>query len=718
MFSRFTMPFTMTMKTLLRTLIFLGALLILTNIQAQDFPSVIKLDKVFKSQAKDKSAIRVSTAFNAALPGNSYQLSPDTAEQSISIWDKRDRKSWTKAKYLAMEVLNPNDYMVNVYVHFYLKQDRRTIIRRCAISVGLLPDLPTKMVIPLNYLDAQQIYLPRFARQLKGRFSGGSIRQDEIEDVRITLDPVDKKGFKTKLILRKAELQTTLDNRMPALSAPYIDEMGQPLAKAWPDKMQGTFEHGYYLRQTDTIAKASGTYPLGWSKEGSLLNLKSDATGWFRVGKVRDRWWLIDPNGYAFLSVGVTGVRPQAEAVINGFEELYQKLPEGPDTIRFKRDRNGNKVLSFTEENWHRAYGRNWRPKWDTLTRNLMKQWRFNTIANWSDPAFIKMAEMPYVLPLKAFPRTKRQVYRDFPDVYDPSWKDSCAKFAQQLRPYVNDRNLIGYFLSNEPEWAFSDNNFNLALEMMRVPFRSSYTRKELRNWLINRYRGDAEALSKAWGIKLKQITDLDTTVFSNTIQLSDSGKAELQTFSRLMVDQYLKPVCDAVKEVDPHHLNLGMRYAWISSDLCYHAGQYFDVFTINGYNSPAPPATAEITKRTGRPVIIGEFHFGALDQGLPSTGICGVETTKDRGIAYQHYVENGFARPEVVGIHYFQWNDQPLGGRFDGENYNIGVINVGNLPYHEFTNYVRDANARIYDVARRFYPPANRKARYVPAIY
>ena len=71
-----------------------------------------------------------------------------------------------------------------------------------------------------------------------------------------------------------------------------------------------------------------------------------------------------------------------------------------------------------------------------------------------------------------------------------------------------------------------------------------------------------------------------------------------------------------------------------------------------------------------------------------------------------------------MVGIHYFQWNDQPLGGRFDGENYNIGLVNVGNLPYQEFVNYVRDANQRVYDVARKFYAPANKRARTVPAIF
>lgn len=184
------------------------------------------------------------------------------------------------------------------------------------------------------------------------------------------------------------------------------------------------------------------------------------------------------------------------------------------------------------------------------------------------------------------------------------------------------------------------------------------------------------------------------------------------------MLDKYLKPVCNAVKEVDPFHLNLGIRYAWISNELCYKAGQYFDVFSVNGYNYPGPPETATITAKTGRPVMIGEFHFGAVDEGPAATGIVGVTDQTQRGIAYQYYVEQGFARPEVVGIHYFMWNDQAIGGRFDGENYNIGLVDVGNRPYWDFVNYVKDANYRIYDIARKSYPPATIKAKKAPDIY
>jgi hypothetical protein len=165
--------------------------------------------------------------------------------------------------------------------------------------------------------------------------------------------------------------------------------------------------------------------------------------------------------------------------------------------------------------------------------------------------------------------------------------------------------------------------------------------------------------------------------------------------------------------------MNLGIRYASISSDLCYEASDCFDVFSINMYlEKPDGRIINEITRRTGKPVMIGEFHHGAVDRGLPSTGIWGVASQAERGVAYRYYMEQGAALPSLVGIHLFQYNDQPVLGRFDGENYNIGLVDVCSRPYGEFTDRVRDVNGGIYEVVSGKRKPSSETARTIPAIY
>ena len=47
-------------------------------------------------------------------------------------------------------------------------------------------------------------------------------------------------------------------------------------------------------------------------------------------------------------------------------------------------------------------------------------------------------------------------------------------------------------------------------------------------------------------------------------------------------------------------------------------------------------------------------------------------------------YTENAYAHPGLIGTGYFQWCDQDLTGRRDGENYNCGLIDVTDRPYKE----------------------------------
>jgi hypothetical protein len=98
------------------------------------------------------------------------------------------------------------------------------------------------------------------------------------------------------------------------------------------------------------------------------------------------------------------------------------------------------------------------------------------------------------------------------------------------------------------------------------------------------------------------------------------------------------------------------------------------------------------------RPVVIGEFHFGATDRGMFHPGLVATANQKGRAAAYAHYVESALAHPAVVGCHWFQYVDEPLTGRwFDGENYNIGFVSVTDTPYPELVAAARRVHAAMY---------------------
>ena len=242
-----------------------------------------------------------------------------------------------------------------------------------------------------------------------------------------------------------------------------------------------------------------------------------------------------------------------------------------------------------------------------------------------------------------------------------------------------------------------------------------SFTKKEMAHWLQKKY-GSIQAFNDAWKQNLTDFNALETIIMKD--KPLDDAWNDCMEFTGMMVDHYVATVCKEVKKVDPNHLNLGLRYSWISSELCYRAGEWFDVFSVNGYNNPGPPETEEINRRSGKPVMIGEWHFGSVDRGVPSTGLQAAENQTARGEAYRYYFEQGIARPELIGVHYFQWNDQPVFGRGDGESYCIGFLDICNHPYAELTEQAKVSHERMYRVAAGREQPFNKVIRKVPAIW
>jgi hypothetical protein len=499
---------------------------------------------------------------------------------------------------------------------------------------------------------------------------------------------------------------------LPAVETKVVDRFGQWTARDWPGKVADEAELEA-LNRSLLAQAATAAYPEGWSQYGGWKELQFDATGFFRTHHDGTRWWLADPEGYAYISVGVDCIGANASGVAEGQEDLFAWLPEQGDARPAARGRRGGRSVNFYQQNLMRVFGEAWRSRWEEITIGLLRHGAFNTVANWSDMDFARSSGIPYVLPMGGFPDTRVHLYRDFPDVFAPEYQENARRFASQLEAYKDDPFLIGYFLRNEPTWAFGDNI--IAFEMFGTD-QASASKEAFVRWLEEKYQGDVAAFNQAWGLEVERIAGVGAMTFADSP--SPRATVDFRAFSGILVERYVGIPCDEVEQVDPNHLNLGMRYAWISSDVLYQAGERFDVFSINGYGNPGPPETAEIARRSGKPVMIGEFHFGAVDRGLPATGIQGALDQQARADAYRYYIEQGLARPELIGMHYFQWIDQPIFGRFDGENYNIGIVDICNRPYPELLEAATTTNRRMYQIATGAVPPFDKVIRRIPPIH
>src|SRR5699024_5980835 len=126
--------------------------------------------------------------------------------------------------------------------------------------------------------------------------------------------------------------------------------------------------------------------------------------GFFRTEFDGTNWWFVDPEGYATFSIGMDCMRPYSPMKVSGMEHLIPKLPDKTGIYNEAWDKEH---FDYGIYNLIRAFGEKWYDKWSELNTARLKDWKVNTIGNWSEGGFIESAQIPYVYPMEGFPATK-----------------------------------------------------------------------------------------------------------------------------------------------------------------------------------------------------------------------------------------------------------------------------------------------------------------------
>lgn len=631
---------------------------------------------------------------------------------------------WSKAKLLIIDMKSDMDAMTTIDLLFYKKGKHEETPSQ--FGYHMIPTRRVKLVADLDELSSKRVFPVTLPGRLKGHVRCHPCDVAEMDRLDILIHPGYSRHF-DKLEIYDAYLSDTLPD-MTVIGDPMVDEMGQWIQKDWPGKTRRTEDMISYLKTEYARAKEGTQYPEGWSQWGGLLQKRFDATGYFHTHKADGRWWLVDPDGYAFISNGMCyGTRMGVHGFVDGMENLFQWLPEKddpefadawttadqiPEFVKRNTAEAGKNrsMFNFARANMIRAFGASgWWDAWVTINAARLKRWGFNTIGvgvnNYYDEnvmRYLERAQIPFVWTLKEFPLTQQLIFRDFPDVFSKEYEEKSAHFARtQLAPFKGNPYMIGYFITNEPEWRFQHST-NIAERAFAHPERLA-TKEALVAFLMSRYP-DISALNAAWGAAFDGFESLYTP-FSGGDQLSDTAARDFHDMRALMLAKYNEVPSRACKEVDSHHLNLGMRFHTITHDEMT-GNDWFDIISFNRYNVTALPELSLIEHELDMPAIIGEWHIGGGYEGLLSGGLLTAPNDVERAKACSYYLENAVANPCCVGLHYFEFNDQPLLGRFDGECMNHGVIDVCNHSFDTFMDAFSQSCRNLYALAEGKLPP------------
>lgn len=352
-------------------------------------------------------------------------------------------------------------------------------------------------------------------------------------------------------------------------------------------------------RPVKTVREAS--HPDALNAYGGSARQKVAGPGFFRVLETSGRWWLIDPEGCLFLSVGVNSVAPG-------------RVGRGD-------------VDAWSEETYH-----------------LLKGAGFNTLGRWSDgKAFQKTGRhMPWCAThsfMKDYAKQRAAAHgkAGFPNstipVFDDAWPGFCERHARRHAGALKDDVwLLGHFSDNE------------------LPFRPD----ALKNYLALPESDAGHMAAVKWmeenRIRAREVNDPEVRA------------AFLHEVAKRYYDVVAAALKKA--DPNHLYIGSRLHGRCISEPVIRAAGAC-DVVSINYYHrwEVEKERAMNWTRWSRKPFLVGEFYAMNVpkDQTVPKSSGAGfhVLTYEDAGDFYQHYA-NSLLRdiPNCVGWHWFKYAD------------------------------------------------------------
>ncbi len=460
---------------------------------------------------------------------------------------------------------------------------------------------------------------------------------------------------------------------------PFIDAYGQFRHAEWPTKIHSPRDFETQ-RITEAAALRAEPRPENWNKYGGFkAGPQLAATGHFHAEKHAGKWWLVDPEGRLFWSHGVTGVGFSAATPVQGRRQFFAELPVGGSA--------NPKNVNFYLANLKFKHGGNAEARAAALAHERLHSWGLNTMASWSDAEVIALDRTPYTKTLSIW-APKLAPSLKLPDPFDAAFARNARRVFEEERDSTgNDPWCIGYFIANELEWRSGPDLIN---EVLTSP--ADQAGKQALVEMLQQRHSTIARLNTAWRTRYGSWND----VLAQTNKVDAAAAlADFTAFNEVLAERYYETCQSELKRATPNKLNLGSRFHTLNPIAVHAAARHCDVVSFNKYATSI--RNLNLPDGLDRPIIVGEFHFAAWDRSFTADGDRSVLSQAQRADAYWYYLTGALDNPLIVGTHWFQYLDQPLTGRADGENWAIGFVDVADTPYKDLTKVSRELGASMY---------------------
>jgi len=391
----------------------------------------------------------------------------------------------------------------------------------------------------------------------------------------------------------------------------------------------------------------------------------------YSLAKENGVYHFVGPDGNRFWSIGVCCVNEGLKP------ENYS--PDNPGYASFR--------LYKSDKDW----------AIDTLTK--LRDWNINTLGGWSNTSLIQKYAAGQCLPYTVVLHLGAYDKAPWNDIFTKDFEEICDKAAKdQIEPIVNDPLLIGYFSDNELGWWYDA----LLSNYLAMP-PASPGKKHLVRLIKSHYRLDFSRFQKDWLTACHSFDELMGKDVKIWLKPGGDGMQFVNKWMQALAKRYYSVVHRAIRKLDSQRLILGDRYAqYWHLPVVKASKPYIDVVSTN-YGAEFLDGSlsrfflSTLHEVTQKPVIITEFYWNAMENRSGNKNTVKafpiVQTQQQRAASLSRNLEELAKLPYVIGAHWFQYYDHPEKGRPDGEDNNMGLVDIHGVPYEETVNAIKTTN-------------------------
>jgi hypothetical protein len=419
---------------------------------------------------------------------------------------------------------------------------------------------------------------------------------------------------------------------------------------------------------------------------------KFEATGFFRTEHDGERWWLVTPEGNAFLSFG-----------INHYHAGW-----------WAQDYNRNHWTKTFDAK--RPWDQAWRNGFRKAAMADLERLGLNTLGIHTNAPMLTEPPagpiMPYVRRYEPIvlshylkPPPERYV-----DIFAPAFETQCATAARTMAaPYAADPMLLGYCMADCPILTDGDVESMGGTTWPRVlrnlgagaPGKQAYVAA-----MRERYANVA-AFNASYGATFATWDELaaaenwrPAAAPANPAERDDN-----HAFLLLCVDRYYTVAKAALRCVDPNHLFFGDKINGNTDTLdsiLEVTRRHTDLVFYQYYARwPGQKALLETwARQVNLPFLNGDSTYSVPGGMMPAPYGPHAGDHAERAEWLGEFCEGAFARAEFVGWHMCgiidTWKTTP--GK--AEHQHQGLMTVTGEFYPEMEQAVRHISSRLYDIA------------------